>query len=125
MHPFNDRARQSFQSVLSSFDVDASEQFVVGSSGLKSEGLMLQFPSAALGLRASMLNLSKHHLQREYYYDLIQQLIGKHTLKIWSLMCSFVLFTGALAAVGLLDPGYDPADAQHNPSAPGLAAEPL
>jgi hypothetical protein len=86
---------------------------------------MLQFPSAGLGLGASMLNLSKHHLQQQYYAELIQQLIDKHTLKIWSLICSFVLLTGALAAVGLLNPGYDPTDAQLDASTPGLTSQPL
>ncbi|MDY6781608.1 MAG: hypothetical protein SW833_03475 [Cyanobacteriota bacterium] len=70
-----------------------------------------------------MLNLSKHH-QRQYYSELVKQLVGKHTLKIWSLMCLFVLLTGALAAVGLLDPGYDPTDTGVDASAPGLTAEP-
>lgn len=67
-----------------------------------------------------MLNSSERYLQKQYYYELIQQLIGKHTLKIWSVMCSFVLIIGALAVVGLLDPGFDPTDAQQNSSSSTL-----
>jgi hypothetical protein len=70
-----------------------------------------------------MLNSSERYLQRQYYYELIQQLISKHTLKLWSLMCSLVLIIGALAVVGLLDPGFDPTDAQQNSSSSTLTTE--
>ncbi|MBD2578407.1 hypothetical protein [Oscillatoria sp. FACHB-1406] len=69
-----------------------------------------------------MVNGSERYRQKQYYLDLLHQAIAKHKLKIWSGMFLSVTIIGALALVGLLDPGFDPSDLQHNSSSTALDA---
>lgn len=68
-----------------------------------------------------MLNKSERYRQKQhYYFDLLDRAIGKHKVKIWSGMFLSVTIIGALALVGLLNPGFEPTDLQHNSSSTSL-----